>query len=96
MPALPPIAQFAVAKEDRIFTGLRPKLDGLDWLQGNGVKVVINIRLPDKDDSADRTQVEKRNMRYIAFEVSPQSLTKEKADEYVKLIRQSSDQPIFV
>ncbi len=94
--SLPPIAQFAVAKEDRIFTGLRPKLDGLDWLQTTGVKTVVQIRLPDKDDSADRQQVEKRNMRYISFEVSPATLTKEKADEFVKLIRDESKQSVFV
>ena len=93
---LPPIAQFAVAKEDRIFTGLRPKLDGLDWLQTNGVQTVINIHLPGQDDSADRDQVEKRKMRYISFAVSPQTLTRAKADEFVKLIRQSGEQPIFV
>lgn len=93
--AFPTIPQFAIAK-DNAFAGLRPKLDGLDWLEQNGVKTVVNVRLFGEDDSADKTQVEKRGMRYVAFEVSPVVLSKEKADEFIKLIREGSKQGIFV
>jgi len=92
---IPPIKQFEVAKVN-VFAGLRPPLDGLDWLQANGVKIVVNVHLPNQDDSADRIQVEKRNMRYVSFEISPQTLTKDKAAEFVKLIRDGSKQSIFV
>jgi protein tyrosine phosphatase (PTP) superfamily phosphohydrolase (DUF442 family) len=92
---LPPIPQFAEAKTN-VLAGLRPPLDGLDWLQTEGVKTVVQIRLFGEDDSADQKQVEKRNMRYIAFEVSPEALTKEKADEFVALIRDGAKQGIFV
>lgn len=93
--ALPPIAQFAVAR-DNVYAGLRPPLDGLDWLQDNRVATIVQIRLADEDDSVERKQVEKRNARYVGFEVSPQTLTKEKADEFIKLIRDGSKQGIFV
>jgi protein tyrosine phosphatase (PTP) superfamily phosphohydrolase (DUF442 family) len=93
---IPPIKQFAEVK-DKVYSGLRPaNLDALDWLQAAGVQTVIRIRLPGEDDTADRNQVEKRKMRYIAFEVSPQTLTKEKVDEYIKLVREGSKQSVFV
>ncbi len=93
--AFPAIPQFAQAF-DKVYAGLRPPLDGLDWLQANGVQTVVQIRLFGEDDSADRKQVEKRNMRYVAFEVSPVVLTREKTDEFVKLIRDGAKQGVFV
>ena len=93
--SLPAIPQFADAKPN-VYAGLNPPLDGLDWLQTEGVKTVVQIRLPGVDDSADRKQVEKRNMRYVAFEIAPAAVTKEKADEFVKLIREGSQNGIFV
>jgi len=91
----PAIPQFSAPLEN-VFAGLRPPVDGFDWLQRNRVATVVNIRLPGEDDSADRKQVESRGMRYVAFEVSPMTLTKEKADEFVKLIRDNAKQGIFV
>jgi protein tyrosine phosphatase (PTP) superfamily phosphohydrolase (DUF442 family) len=93
--SFPAIPQFAEAK-DNVFAGLRPPLDGLDWLQTNGVKTVVQIRLFGEDDSAVRKEVESRNMSYVAFEVSPVTLTKEKSDDFVKLIRDRAKQGIFV
>jgi protein tyrosine phosphatase (PTP) superfamily phosphohydrolase (DUF442 family) len=93
--SFPAIPQFAVAKE-KVYTGLRPPLDGLDWLQQNGVQTIVQIRLVGEDDSADKRHVEKRNLRYVAFEVSPVTLTKEKGDEFIKLIRDGARQGIFV
>ena len=44
----------------RVTSGLRPQLDGLDWLQAHGYRTVLHIRAPGEDDTADRRQVEKR------------------------------------
>jgi hypothetical protein len=93
--SFPSIPQFAVAR-DNAFAGFRPPLDGFDWLQQNGVQTVVNVRLGNTDDTADRTQVEKRKMQYVSFVVTPQTLTKEKADEFIKLIRDNAKQGIFV
>jgi hypothetical protein len=93
--SFPAIPQFAEAKEN-VFAGLRPSLDGLDWLQTNGVQTVAQIRAFGADDSAVRKEVESRNMRYVAFEVSPGELKKGKVDEFIKLIRDGAKQGIFV
>jgi hypothetical protein len=87
--SFPAIPQFAEAKEN-VYAGLRPPLEGLDWLQKNRVQTVVQVRLFGEDDSAVRKEVEARGMRYVAFEVSPVTLTKEKADEFVKLVRDNA------
>ena len=91
----PPIAQFAEVKE-KIYAGLPPGKDGLDWLHSNRVGTIVNIRSPGEDDGADRKETEARGIRYIAVEVSPQNLTKEGFDGFIKLVRESSQQGVFV
>jgi protein tyrosine phosphatase (PTP) superfamily phosphohydrolase (DUF442 family) len=82
---------------DNIATGLRPSLDdGLDWLQARGYKTVVQIRLPAEDDGTDRKQVEKRGMKYLSREVSPQSLTKETVEEFGRIVGDASLQPLFI
>jgi len=90
------IPQFATAM-DNVATGLRPSLDdGLDWLQARGFKTVVYIHLPGENDGTDRKQVEKRDMKYVSLEVSPQSLTKETVEEFGRIVRDASAQPLFI
>jgi protein tyrosine phosphatase (PTP) superfamily phosphohydrolase (DUF442 family) len=90
------IPQFAIVK-DGVATGLRPMLDdGLDWLQANGYRTVVFLRQPGEPDSADRRQVEKRGMKYLSLEVSPQLLTPQLAEDFNHLAADSSAQPLFV
>jgi len=90
------IPQFATAM-DNVATGLRPSLDdGLDWLQVRGYRTVVHIRPPGDTDSADRKQVEKRGMTYLALEVSPQTLSKAVVDEMGRVVRDTSAHPVFI
>src|SRR5262245_46639396 len=74
-PALPVgIPEFADAR-DRVATGRKPSLDGLDWLQANGYRTVLHLRKPGESGAADRAQVEKRGLRYESMEVAPEALT---------------------
>jgi protein tyrosine phosphatase (PTP) superfamily phosphohydrolase (DUF442 family) len=90
------IPQFAVAKEG-IGTGLRPLLDdGLDWLEANKYKAVLHLRLPAQDNSADRKQVEKRGMKYLSVEVSPETLSAAVVEEFNRLVSDPAHQPLYV
>ena len=90
------IPQFATAM-DNVTTGLRPSLDdGLDWLQAHGYRTVAQIRSTGEDDGTDRKQVEKRGMKYASIEVTPRRLTKEIVQEFTRLVREKSTQPVFV
>jgi protein tyrosine phosphatase (PTP) superfamily phosphohydrolase (DUF442 family) len=89
------IPQFAEVRQ-RVATGLRPSLDdGLDWLQAQGYRTIVQLHAPGEDDSADRKQVEKRGLSYIALPLAPQTLTRAQAEDFVALVSDASRQPIF-
>lgn len=92
---LPPIAQFADVRQN-VYTGLRPNTDGLDWLKSNRIGTIIHIRLPDTDDANDRREIEKRGITYLSLEVSPKTLSKEKAEDFVQMVRNAAKQGVFV
>jgi protein tyrosine phosphatase (PTP) superfamily phosphohydrolase (DUF442 family) len=96
-PALPVgIAQFAYAKEkEQIAAGLRPMLEGVDWLQTQGYKTVLNVRKPGEDDAPDRRMFEKRGMKYLTIEVSPQTLSKATVEAFKRTVDQA-ERPLFV
>lgn len=79
-----------------VASGLRPLLEGLDWLQGQGYHTVLHLRAPGEDDSADRKQVEKRGMTYLSMKISPEGLTRAKLDDFRTLVTERARQPIFV
>jgi len=90
------IPQFSVVKE-RVANGLRPSLDeGLDWLQKQGYRTVLYVRRPNDADSADRDQVEKRGMRFVTLEVTPDSLAETTVTDFAAIVNDSAGQPIFV
>ena len=84
------------AVQKGVRAGTRPSLDELDWLRDNAAASVIHIRLPGEDDTADRKQIESRGMRYIAFEVSPQTVTKQQIDAFIALVRDHARLGMFV
>jgi protein tyrosine phosphatase (PTP) superfamily phosphohydrolase (DUF442 family) len=89
------IPQFAYARE-KVTTGLKPLLDGLDWLQANGYHTVLRVRLPGEDDAAERRQVEKRGLKFLTLEVSPQTLSRQTVDEFGRIVTDTQSQPLFV
>jgi protein tyrosine phosphatase (PTP) superfamily phosphohydrolase (DUF442 family) len=96
-PALPVgIPQYAVVK-DRVATGRRPFLDdGLDWLRENGFRTVLHLRRPGEDDTSDRKEVEKRGLKYLSLEVSPQTLTRKLVEEFTRIAKDTAGYPLFV
>jgi protein tyrosine phosphatase (PTP) superfamily phosphohydrolase (DUF442 family) len=77
--------------------GLRPSIsDGLDWLAKNGYKTVLHLHAPSEVEGPDRTQVEKLGMTYVSLEIGPKTLTRERFDEFAKLIGTAARQPMFV
>jgi protein tyrosine phosphatase (PTP) superfamily phosphohydrolase (DUF442 family) len=95
-PALPAgIAQFAIVG-DKAAAGLKPDLDGLDWLQANGYRTVLQVRSPATEDAADRRQVERHGMTYASLEVTPQTLTRALVDRFSKAVSDGNALPVFV
>jgi hypothetical protein len=95
-PSLPVgISQFALVK-DQIASGLRPVLDGVKWLQENGYRTVLHICPPGEDDTADRKLFELRGLKFVRLEASPQNLSRRLVDEFISIVKDTSNQPLFV
>jgi protein tyrosine phosphatase (PTP) superfamily phosphohydrolase (DUF442 family) len=89
------IAQFARVND--LAAGLRPSLDdGLDWLRDSGFKTVIYVHEPGASHGADRKQVERRGMKFISLEVSPQGINKKLLEEFSALVGEQANLPLFV
>jgi protein tyrosine phosphatase (PTP) superfamily phosphohydrolase (DUF442 family) len=89
------ILDFAPVK-DGVSTGSRPELDGLDWLKSRGYKTVVYLRRPGDDDTTDRRQVERRDMRFVSLEVSPDTLIQSWVDDFNRTVGETAARPIFV
>jgi hypothetical protein len=101
VPETPPAAPvgitlFSELKEKTLATGLKPDLEGLDWLRSNKYRTVIHLRRTGHDDSADREQVERRGMKYVSIEMKPDTLTKETVEQFGKIVGDAANQPAFV
>jgi protein tyrosine phosphatase (PTP) superfamily phosphohydrolase (DUF442 family) len=95
-PLLPAgIPQFALAK-DQVATGLKPMLDGVDWLQQNGYRTVLHLRQPGEDDAAERRLFELRGLKYLSLEVSPQTLSRAVVADFNRIVSDRSLDPLFV
>jgi protein tyrosine phosphatase (PTP) superfamily phosphohydrolase (DUF442 family) len=96
-PVLPVgIDSFSVVM-DQVATGLKPAdTEGFDWLQSNKYKTIIFLRRPGTANSADKEQVERRNMKYLTFEVSPEAMNASLVAEFCRAIAERSARPLFV
>jgi protein tyrosine phosphatase (PTP) superfamily phosphohydrolase (DUF442 family) len=96
-PALPVgIPQFSMPGK-RVAAGLRPiSVDGLDWLATNGYRTVLHVRRPGQDDASDRSQFEKRGLRYLSLEVSPDTLSREIVERFNQIVNDAGGLPLFV
>jgi protein tyrosine phosphatase (PTP) superfamily phosphohydrolase (DUF442 family) len=89
------IAEFTEVKEG-VRAGQRPTIDGLDWLKARGYKTVVYLRGATDDDTTDRRQVERRDMKYVSLLVTPEGLTRQWIDDFNQLIGDTASRPIFV
>lgn len=89
------IAAFTKVK-DGVSTGRRPEIEGLDWLKANQYKTIIFLRQPNEEDTTDRRQAERRDLRFVSWEVTPEGMNKTFVDEFNQLIGDSSARSIFV
>ncbi len=96
VPPLPVgIPQFSVVSEG-LTAGLKPSLDGLDWLKAKGYRTVVFIHAPGENDSADRQVVEARGMAYRSIDVSPDTLSRAAVGEFSRLVSDPAARPLFV
>jgi protein tyrosine phosphatase (PTP) superfamily phosphohydrolase (DUF442 family) len=94
-PALPVgIAQFAIAKE-QVASGLKPDVEGVQWLQDNGYRTVVFVRRTGEDDTAERKIFEGRGLKYLSLESSPDTLSSA-VEKFNQIVADKSGHPLFV
>ena len=81
---------------DQVAAGLQPFPEGFNWLKNHGYHTVLYVRAAGEDDTAVRTEVESKGMKYLTLEVSSQGLNRELVREFSRSITDSRDHPIFV
>jgi hypothetical protein len=79
-----------------VASGLRPLVDGVDWLKNNDYKTAVQIRTPGENGDGDRNLFELRGLKYITLEVSPRTLTPRLVDEFNKIVADPTNRPLFV
>jgi protein tyrosine phosphatase (PTP) superfamily phosphohydrolase (DUF442 family) len=89
------IADFALVK-DGVSTGQRPTIDGLEWLKARGYKTVVSLRSLKDDDTTDRRQVERRDMKFISLLLTPDTLTQQWVDDFNETVGATGSRPLFV
>lgn len=82
--------------QDQVATGLKPFLDGLDWLKANGYRTVLHLRAPGQDDSADRREVEKRGLHYLSFEAGSQAMPRTVVEQFSATLADRNHLPLFL
>jgi protein tyrosine phosphatase (PTP) superfamily phosphohydrolase (DUF442 family) len=81
---------------DKVASGQQPFPDGFNWLKEKGYRTVLHLRAPDEDNTAIKTEVESKGMKYLSLEVSPKTLTREKVFEFSRILADQAGHPLFV
>jgi protein tyrosine phosphatase (PTP) superfamily phosphohydrolase (DUF442 family) len=96
-PSLPVGIPHFAAVYDKVASGLKPLLDGgLDWLQANGYRTVLHVKSPGEDAAADKREVEKRGLKYLSLDVSPQTLSPAVVEQFNRIVGDTAGYPLFV
>jgi protein tyrosine phosphatase (PTP) superfamily phosphohydrolase (DUF442 family) len=80
---------------DRIATGRKPTVEGLDRLRSTGYKTVIYLHDSGKDVSATRELAEKKGLTFISVPVTATTL-KESFSKFVETVGDKSNRPAYV
>lgn len=80
------------------FGGATPPA-AMGWLQGNGFKTVINLRLPDEEGEPvanEEAAARAAGLQYIHLPFDPENPTPGLVDEFLRVTGDPSSQPIYI
>jgi protein tyrosine phosphatase (PTP) superfamily phosphohydrolase (DUF442 family) len=89
------IREFSTIKEG-VAAGQRPEIEGLDWLKSKGYKTVVYIHGPNEDDTTDRRQAERRELKFISLPLTPETLDEKWLEEFNRLVGDTGSRPVFL
>jgi uncharacterized protein (TIGR01244 family) len=93
---VPPLRNFLQVNKD-FCTGAQPRPEHLAKLKEDGVKAVLNLRVPTEHRAKEeQAYVKKLGMKYFNIPVSYQGPTDEQVDEFLKLTDDPANRPMFI
>jgi uncharacterized protein (TIGR01244 family) len=82
---------------DKICTGGQPSLDDLARLKADGVKAIINLRMPSEMNVEEESAKAKElGLRYFHIPFDNANPKSEAADEFLKVMADTSNRPVFI
>jgi protein tyrosine phosphatase (PTP) superfamily phosphohydrolase (DUF442 family) len=92
----PPIRNFLRVNE-QFCTGAQPRLEHLEKLKAEGVKAVINLRLPSEHRAAEEeAKAKELGLRYFQIPVAFAEPKEEQAAEFLKITDDPENRPAFI
>ena len=92
----PPIRNF-VRVNDQFCTGAQPRLEHLEKLKAEGVKVIINLRLRSEHRAEEEeAKAKELGLRYFNIPVAFGDPKEEQATEFLKITDDPENRPAFI
>lgn len=93
---VPPIREFLRVNKD-FCTGAQPRLEHLQKLKDEGVKAIINLRVPTEHRAAEEEEMAKKlGLRYYNIPVVFADPKEEQVTEFLKITDDKENRPAFV
>jgi uncharacterized protein (TIGR01244 family) len=78
-------------------TAGQPTIDQLSDLKEDGIRSVLNLRVPDEHDAAaEQAQVLELGMKYFNIPIAGADIRNEQVDEFLALSDDTENQPMFI
>jgi len=92
----PTIKNFLRVNE-QVCTGGQPTMEELEKLKTEGVKAVINLRMPSEYDAEEEAaKVKELGLRYFHIPVDGSDLKDAQVDEFLKVMADKENRPVFI
>jgi len=84
--------------DERVATGGQPTETAYSKLAANGYRAVLNLRTPSEGFDLEREKqlVEKAGLKYISIPVIGSAPKPEQADEFIRAVKDSANQPMLI
>lgn len=82
---------------EQVCTGGQPTMDDLAKLKAEGIKAVINLRMPSEYDAEEETaKVKELGLRYFHIPVNGRDLKDAQVKEFLKVMADKANRPVFI
>ena len=93
---LPPIRNFLQVNQE-FCTGGQPRIEHFAKLKADGVKAVLNLRLPTEHRAEEEKEaVERAGLRYFNIPVVYRDPTEAQVDEFLRITDDAANRPMFI